>query len=219
MVTISFNQGEFLARAIDSVLGQAGRIQYIVCDPGSTDGSRAIIDSYGAAVAERVYEQDEGPRTGSTGALPGRPGTYSPISIRTTRSCLAPSRRSRPISRRSRGRRRDRPLPGHRPARQRPAPGLVGALSSPAWWPRASTHISRRRPSSAPTHFAGRRVQSAQLQLVGQRAAAGAFPVGRPNPGDRRVSQHLSAARDQHHQYRALTATMRDNSSANGSSG
>ncbi len=64
MVTISFNQGEFLARAIDSVIGQAGRIQYIVCDPGSTDGSRTIIDGYGAAVAERVYERDEGPADG-----------------------------------------------------------------------------------------------------------------------------------------------------------
>lgn len=64
MVTISFNQGEFLARAIDSVVGQAGRIQYIVCDPGSTDGSRAIVDGYGDAIAERVYEKDDGPADG-----------------------------------------------------------------------------------------------------------------------------------------------------------
>jgi glycosyltransferase involved in cell wall biosynthesis len=64
VVTISFNQGEFLARAIDSVITQAGRIQYIVCDPGSTDGSRAIVDGYGAAISERVYERDEGPADG-----------------------------------------------------------------------------------------------------------------------------------------------------------
>jgi glycosyltransferase involved in cell wall biosynthesis len=64
VVTISFNQGEFLARAIESVLEQDARIQYIVCDPGSTDGSRGIIDSYGGAIAERVYERDEGPADG-----------------------------------------------------------------------------------------------------------------------------------------------------------
>lgn len=64
VVTISFNQGEFLVRAIESVIGQDARVQYIVCDPGSTDGSRAIIDSYGAAIAERVFERDEGPADG-----------------------------------------------------------------------------------------------------------------------------------------------------------
>ncbi|MEO7634579.1 MAG: glycosyltransferase [Sphingomicrobium sp.] len=64
VVTISFNQVEFLARAIESVITQGARVQYIVCDPGSTDGSRAIIDSYGAAIAERVFEQDEGPADG-----------------------------------------------------------------------------------------------------------------------------------------------------------
>lgn len=64
IVTISFNQSEFLARAIDSVLTQQARTQYIVCDPGSTDGSRAIIDSYGAAIDERIYERDDGPADG-----------------------------------------------------------------------------------------------------------------------------------------------------------
>lgn len=65
VVTISYNQAEFLARAIDSVVGQEdARIQYIVCDPGSTDGSRAIIDAYGDAVSERVYERDDGPADG-----------------------------------------------------------------------------------------------------------------------------------------------------------
>lgn len=65
VVTISLNQAEFLARAIDSVVGQQGvRIQYIICDPGSGDGSRDIIDSYGNAIDVRIYEPDRGPADG-----------------------------------------------------------------------------------------------------------------------------------------------------------
>lgn len=65
VVTISYNQAEFLRRTIESVLSQKGAgVQYIVCDPGSTDGSRQIIDSYGDAIAERVFERDDGPADG-----------------------------------------------------------------------------------------------------------------------------------------------------------
>lgn len=65
VVTISYNQGEFLDRAIQSVVSQAGvRSQYIICDPGSKDNSRAVIDSYGDAIAVRVYERDDGPADG-----------------------------------------------------------------------------------------------------------------------------------------------------------
>ena len=65
IVTISYNQAEFLPRAINSVIGQEGaRVQYIVCDPGSTDGSRAIIEVYGDAIDTRIYERDDGPADG-----------------------------------------------------------------------------------------------------------------------------------------------------------
>lgn len=65
IVTISFNQAPFLRRAIDSVLNQRGvDKEYIVVDPGSTDGSREIIDSYGPRINIRVYEPDEGPSDG-----------------------------------------------------------------------------------------------------------------------------------------------------------
>lgn len=65
VVTISFNQAQYLRDAIDSVLDQNyPNLQYIVVDPGSKDSSREIIDSYGARIATRVYEQDSGPADG-----------------------------------------------------------------------------------------------------------------------------------------------------------
>jgi len=64
IVTISFNQAKFLRQCIDSVLVQNYRnIEYIIVDPGSTDGSREIIDSYGDKII-RIYEKDAGPADG-----------------------------------------------------------------------------------------------------------------------------------------------------------
>lgn len=64
IVTISFNQAQFLKECMDSVLTQNyPDIEYIVVDPGSTDGSREIIDSYGERVI-RIYEKDSGPADG-----------------------------------------------------------------------------------------------------------------------------------------------------------
>lgn len=64
VVTISFNQADFLRQCIDSVLNQSYRnIEYIVVDPGSTDGSREIIDSYGSQII-KIYENDHGPAHG-----------------------------------------------------------------------------------------------------------------------------------------------------------
>lgn len=66
IVTISYNQASFLPRAIDSILSQQGDfdLEYIVVDPGSTDGSREIIDSYGSDIDERIYRPDQGPADG-----------------------------------------------------------------------------------------------------------------------------------------------------------
>lgn len=48
VVTPSYNQGEFLRDTIESVLSQDyGNLDYFVADGGSTDGSVAILESYG----------------------------------------------------------------------------------------------------------------------------------------------------------------------------
>ncbi|MHA6332159.1 glycosyltransferase family 2 protein [Qipengyuania sp. CAU 1752] len=65
VVTISFNQAQFLPATIDSVLAQEGpEFEYIICDPGSTDGSREIIASYDDPRIVRVFEPDDGPADG-----------------------------------------------------------------------------------------------------------------------------------------------------------
>jgi glycosyltransferase involved in cell wall biosynthesis len=51
VVISSFNYDRFLAQAIDSALSQTWpAVEVIVVDDGSTDGSRAIIERYGARV-------------------------------------------------------------------------------------------------------------------------------------------------------------------------
>jgi glycosyltransferase involved in cell wall biosynthesis len=55
IVTPSFNQGRFLRRTIDSVLGQTyPRIEYVVVDGGSNDDSVAILESCGDRDGGRV---------------------------------------------------------------------------------------------------------------------------------------------------------------------
>lgn len=64
VVTISFNQAKFLRQCMDSVLNQNyTNIEYIVVDPGSTDGSREIIESYGDRCIS-IFERDTGPADG-----------------------------------------------------------------------------------------------------------------------------------------------------------
>jgi glycosyltransferase involved in cell wall biosynthesis len=61
IVTPSFNQAPYLAATIESVLGQDyPKIEYIVIDAGSTDGSREIIERNGARLAHWVSEPDLG---------------------------------------------------------------------------------------------------------------------------------------------------------------
>lgn len=65
VVTISFNQAQFLERAMLSVMRQKNAdLEYIVVDPGSTDGSRDIIERHRTSLSHIIYEKDEGPADG-----------------------------------------------------------------------------------------------------------------------------------------------------------
>lgn len=65
IVTVSFNQCAYLKEAMDSVLDQGYQdLEYIVVDPGSTDGSRELIQSYGSRVSKAIMEPDRGAADG-----------------------------------------------------------------------------------------------------------------------------------------------------------
>lgn len=64
IVTISFNQKKYLKDCIESILFQNyPYLEYIVVDPGSTDGSRELIESYGNKIV-KVFEPDKGAADG-----------------------------------------------------------------------------------------------------------------------------------------------------------
>lgn len=61
VVTVSYNQAEFLESTLRSVLDQAyPNLEYIVIDGGSTDGSKEILERYSDAFDYWVSEPDEG---------------------------------------------------------------------------------------------------------------------------------------------------------------
>lgn len=61
VITPSYNQGEFLARTLESVLSQEGvHLEYLVFDGGSTDDSVAIIERYSDHLDFWVSEPDRG---------------------------------------------------------------------------------------------------------------------------------------------------------------
>lgn len=65
IVTISFNQAKFIERTILSVLAQDHPdVEYIVVDPGSTDGSRDIIERYRSRISKIILRPDRGAADG-----------------------------------------------------------------------------------------------------------------------------------------------------------
>jgi len=65
IVTISYNQAQFLEQAIRSIVEQDyPEVEYIVVDPGSTDGSRDIIERYRDRIDKIIFEPDNGPADG-----------------------------------------------------------------------------------------------------------------------------------------------------------
>jgi len=75
IVTVSFNQVAFLERAILSVLNQDYQdIEYIVVDPGSTDGSRDVIERYRDRIDRIVFKPDRGAAEGLNNGMEGASG-------------------------------------------------------------------------------------------------------------------------------------------------
>lgn len=68
VVTNAFNQAEFLPAAVESVLGQQGaEIEYVIVDPGSSDGTPAVIEQLAARYPgcfTVLRDPDEGPADG-----------------------------------------------------------------------------------------------------------------------------------------------------------
>lgn len=76
IVTISFNQKKYLKQCLNSVITQLeDDIEYIVVDPGSSDGSRELIDSYGSSI-KSVYQPDSGPADGLNNGFKVASGLY-----------------------------------------------------------------------------------------------------------------------------------------------
>jgi len=65
IVTICFNQARFLPEALRSVAAAGGgRIEYVIVDPGSTDGSRELIRANANMFSKIIFEPDRGPADG-----------------------------------------------------------------------------------------------------------------------------------------------------------
>lgn len=65
IVTVSFNQATFLEQAILSIITQDyPDVEYIVVDPGSTDGSRDLIERYRPRISKVILEPDRGAADG-----------------------------------------------------------------------------------------------------------------------------------------------------------
>jgi glycosyltransferase involved in cell wall biosynthesis len=65
IVTISYNQVRFLKECIESVtMADPARLRYVIVDPGSTDGSRQLIERYRDRFSAIVLEKDRGPADG-----------------------------------------------------------------------------------------------------------------------------------------------------------
>ncbi len=77
IVTISYNQQEYLKDCIDSILNQSFEdYEYIIQDPGSIDNSRDIIKSYKSHKLSYYFEKDDSPAQGLNKGFSKATGKY-----------------------------------------------------------------------------------------------------------------------------------------------
>jgi glycosyltransferase involved in cell wall biosynthesis len=71
IITLSYNQRSYLERAVESVLAQDWpKLEYIIVDPGSTDGSREFLkDRLSAVPGHLLFAPDRGPAHGLNNGL------------------------------------------------------------------------------------------------------------------------------------------------------
>lgn len=100
IVTISYNQAPYLEKCIRSVVESGDPdVEYIIVDPGSTDGSRDIIHKYRSRINHTILDQDDGPADGLNRGFSEATGEFFafvnaddfllPGSIRLMRKALA----------------------------------------------------------------------------------------------------------------------------------
>ena len=79
----NYNYAEFLREAIDSTLCQSyPRVEIIVVDDGSTDGSRNLISSYGSEVTA-VFKKNGGQASAFNAGVAASRGTFFAFSTLT----------------------------------------------------------------------------------------------------------------------------------------
>ncbi len=77
IVTISYNQQDYIKDCIDSVLIQSFEdYEYIIQDPGSTDNSREIIKGYNSPKLKYYFEKDNSPAQGLNKGFSKATGKY-----------------------------------------------------------------------------------------------------------------------------------------------
>lgn len=75
VVTISFNQDRFLQDTVDSIrVAPPHQLQYVIVDPGSTDGSRERIERSRHLFDRIIFEPDRGPADGLNKGFAGCDG-------------------------------------------------------------------------------------------------------------------------------------------------
>ena len=69
-VTLSYNQGNYLSEAMQSILSQGVLTDYVVYDPGSKDQSRDVIKNYNSQNIKPFFvDGDQGPSDGLNAGL------------------------------------------------------------------------------------------------------------------------------------------------------